>query len=72
MKKMFFAAVAALAMISVSNVFAMNNAQVANNMTQVNDTVDSAVVNPTTPADTTVAPADTTATPTVDTTNVAK
>lgn len=60
MKKMIFAAAAAFAMISVSNVFALNGAQVANNsLAQVNDTVDTTVVKPATPVDTTKAPADT-------------
>ncbi len=70
MKKMIFAAAAAFAMISVSNVFAFNGAVANNGLAQVNDTVDTAVVTPATPvdtpaapADTAVAPADTTATP---------
>lgn len=64
MKKMIFAAVAAFAMISVSNVFAFNGAQVANNnLAQVNDTVDTTVVKPATPVDTAQAPVDTPAAP---------
>lgn len=69
MKKMIFAAVAALAMISVSNVFANNGARVIKNNTEMAaDSTDTTDVEPSTP---TVQP-DTTATPTVNTTNVAQ
>ena len=71
---MIFAAVAAMAMVSVSNVFAFSGAQVTNTLAQVNDTVDTTVVKPATPATPaaavpvapvdTVAPADTTQAPT--------
>lgn len=68
MKKMIFAAVAALAMISVSNVFANNSARVNNNTEMAADTTDTAKVEPSTP----VVQPDTTATPTADSTSVAK
>ncbi len=69
MKKMIFAAVAALAMISVSNVFANNSTRVNNNSTVLAaDTTDTAKVEPSTP----VVQPDTTATPTADSTHVAE
>lgn len=62
---MIFAAVAAFAMVSVSNVSAFNGATVANSLSQVNDTVDTTVVTPASPspADSSVAPVDTTKAP---------
>lgn len=64
MKKMFFAVAAAFVMVSVSNVFANSNAQLGNaDMAQVNDTVDTTVVAPTAPADSTEAPSDSAAQP---------
>ena len=64
---MIFAAVAAFAMVSVSNVFAFNSATLANSLSQVNDTVDTTVVTPASPAPASVAPADSSVAP-VDTT----
>lgn len=54
---MFFAVAAAFVMVSVSNVFANGSAQMDNaGMAQVNDTVDTTVVAPAAPADSTEAP----------------
>lgn len=64
MKKIFFAVAAAFVMVSVSNVFANSNAQLGNaSMAQVNDTVDTTVVAPAAPADSTAAPSDSAAQP---------
>ena len=64
MKKMFFAVAAAFVMVSVSNVFANSNVQLGNaGMAQVNDTVDTTVVAPAIPADSTAAPSDSIAQP---------
>ena len=61
---MFFAVAAAFVMVSVSNVFANSNAQLGNaDMAQVNDTVDTTVVAPAIPADSTAAPSDSAAQP---------
>ena len=64
MKKIFFAVAAAFVMVSVSNVFANGSAQMGNTgMAQVNDTVDTTVVAPAIPADSTAAPSDSAAQP---------
>lgn len=61
---MFFAVAAAFVMVSVSNVFANSNAQLGNaSMAQVNDTVDTTVVAPAIPDDSTAAPSDSAAQP---------